>query len=123
MPIMRDPARSAAGTLDLTPAQPKRRAGTLASTAARPGVARIRDTRGSVLAEAEGDAANIHVDFASAVAVMRSVVGEVLRKAGIGAGGKLRVAVGLGLAGLQRRGRRGLCRRGVRGLRLGSRRR
>ncbi len=62
--------------------------------------ARVRDVAGAVLAEAEGDAANIHVDFASAVAVMRSVVGEALRKAGIAAGDSARVAVGLGLAGL-----------------------
>jgi glucosamine kinase len=62
--------------------------------------ARIRDADGSALAEAEGDAANIHVDFAAAVSVMRSVIGEVLRKAGVGAGDTPRVAVGLGLAGL-----------------------
>jgi glucosamine kinase len=62
--------------------------------------ARIRDAGGSVLAEAEGDAANIHVDFASAVSAMRSVVGEILRRAGVEAGDRPRVAVGLGLAGL-----------------------
>ena len=62
--------------------------------------ARIRDAGGAALAEAEGDAANIHVDFASAVAVMCSVVGEALRKAGVAAGDSARVAVGLGLAGL-----------------------
>jgi glucosamine kinase len=62
--------------------------------------ARIRDAGGSVLAEAEGDAANIHVDFASAVSAMRSVVGEVLRRAGVEAGDRPRVVVGLGLAGL-----------------------
>ena len=61
--------------------------------------ARIRDAGGTLLAEAEGDAANIHVDFVSAVSVMRSVVGEALRKAGIGAADSARVAVGLGLAG------------------------
>jgi glucosamine kinase len=62
--------------------------------------ARLRDAAGAVLAEAAGDAANIHVDFASAVSVMRSVVWEALRKAGVGAGDSARVAVGLGLAGL-----------------------
>jgi Ethanolamine utilization protein EutJ (predicted chaperonin) len=62
--------------------------------------ARIRDAGGAALAEAEGVAANIHVDFASAVSVVRSVVGEASRKAGIGAGDSGRVAVGLGLAGL-----------------------
>ncbi len=101
MPIMRDPARFAAGTFGPNPGATEAPCWYVGvdggATRCR---ARIRDARGSVLAEAEGDAANIHVDFASAVAVMRSVVGEVLRKAGIGAGGRLRVAVGLGLAGL-----------------------
>ncbi len=62
--------------------------------------ARMRDAGGAVLAEAEGDAANIHVDFASAVSVMRSVVSEALRKAGVGADERPRVAIGLGLAGV-----------------------
>lgn len=85
MPIMRDPARSAAGTFGPNPGATQAPCWYVGvdggATRCR---ARIRDARGSVLAEAEGDAANIHVDFASAVAVMRSVVGEVLRKAGIG---------------------------------------
>jgi glucosamine kinase len=62
--------------------------------------ARIRDAGGVVLAEADGGAANIYVDFASAVSVMCSVVGQALRKAGIGARDSAGVAVGLGLAGL-----------------------
>jgi glucosamine kinase len=62
--------------------------------------ARIRDAGGAVLAEAEGVAANIHVDFGSAVSIMRTVVGEASRKAGIGAGDSGSVTVGLGLAGL-----------------------
>ncbi len=62
--------------------------------------ARLRDAAGAVLAESEGDAANIHVDFASAVSAMRSAVSEVLRKAGLASGDSARVAVGLGLAGL-----------------------
>ncbi len=62
--------------------------------------ARVRDIAGAVLADSEGDAANIHVDFDCAVSVMRSVVGQALRKASIGAGDRPCVAVGLGLAGL-----------------------
>ncbi len=62
--------------------------------------ARVRDGDGAVLAEAEGEAANIHVDFPAAVSVMRAVVGEALLKAGIGTADYARVAVGLGLAGL-----------------------
>jgi glucosamine kinase len=62
--------------------------------------ARLRDAAGAVLAESEGDAANIHVDFASAVSAMRSVVWEVLRKANLASSDSARVAVGLGLAGL-----------------------
>ena len=61
---------------------------------------RIRDAGGTPLAEAEGEAANIHVDFVSAVAVIGSAIGEALRMAGIGAADSRRVAVGLGLAGL-----------------------
>jgi glucosamine kinase len=61
---------------------------------------RLRDAAGAVLAESEGDAANIHVDFASAVSVMRSAVWEALRKAGLASGDSARVAVGFGLAGL-----------------------
>ena len=62
--------------------------------------ARIRDADGTVLAEAKGEAANIHVDFASAVSVIRTLVRESMVKAGAGAGDSPRVAVGLGLAGL-----------------------
>ncbi len=62
--------------------------------------ARIRDAGGAVLAETQGEAANIHVDFASAVSVMRSVIGDALLNAGVGAGDSGCVAVGLGLAGL-----------------------
>jgi glucosamine kinase len=62
--------------------------------------ARLRDAAGAVLAESEGDAANIHVDFASAVSVMRSTVRKALSRAGLASGDSARVAVGLGLAGL-----------------------
>ena len=46
--------------------------------------ARLRDGEGELLAEASGAAANIHVDFAAAIAVLRALVEEVLRKAGLG---------------------------------------
>ena len=62
--------------------------------------ARIRDGAGAILSEAEGEAANIHVDFASAVRVMRSVVAEAMRKASLETDDAPRIAVGLGLAGL-----------------------
>jgi glucosamine kinase len=62
--------------------------------------ARLRDAAGAVLAESEGDAANIHVDFALAVTAMLSAVCGALRKAGLASGDRARVAVGLGLAGL-----------------------
>jgi glucosamine kinase len=62
--------------------------------------ARVRDNRGAILAETEGEAANIHLDFASSVRVIRSLVAEALRQAGLEAGDSSRVAVGLGLAGL-----------------------
>ena len=45
--------------------------------------ARVRDAGGRALAEATGAAANIHVDFAAAIAVMREVVGDVLKNAGL----------------------------------------
>lgn len=46
--------------------------------------ARLRDADGEALAEASGATANIHVDFAAAVAAMRVVVNEVLGKAVLG---------------------------------------
>ena len=39
--------------------------------------ARLRDPAGAALAEAVGAAANIHVDFAAAVDVMRGLIVEV----------------------------------------------
>jgi len=62
--------------------------------------ARVRDAEGRTLAETLGAAANIYVDFTAAVAVMRAVVGGALLRAGIGPDDHGRVAVGLGLAGL-----------------------
>jgi glucosamine kinase len=62
--------------------------------------ARVRDGDGRLLSEAGGEAANIHVNFAEAVSVMRSVVEEARRRAGLGAEDGARAAIGLGLAGL-----------------------
>jgi glucosamine kinase len=62
--------------------------------------ARLRDPDGRALAEAIGAAANIHVDFAAAVEVMRGLVVEVCDRAGIDTNQHARIAVGFGLAGL-----------------------
>jgi glucosamine kinase len=61
--------------------------------------ARLRDAEGQALAEASGAAANIHVDFAAAVAVIRDLVGEVFKKAGLNGADQLRISIGFGLAG------------------------
>jgi glucosamine kinase len=63
--------------------------------------ARLRDADGAALAEAVGAAANIHVDFAAAVAAMRAVVDDALGKAGLGDGDRELIAMGLGLAGFK----------------------
>ena len=63
--------------------------------------ARLRDGEGELLAEALGAAANIHVDFAAAVAAMHVVVDEVLAKAGLGEDHRGTTAIGLGLAGFK----------------------
>ena len=63
--------------------------------------ARLRDADGKLLAEASGAAANIHVDFAAAVAAMRAAVDEVLAKAGLGDGHPETIALGFGLAGFK----------------------
>jgi glucosamine kinase len=60
--------------------------------------ARLRDAEGKTLAEASGAAANIHVDFAAAVAVMRGLIDEVLGKAGVAAE-RTRIAMGFGVGG------------------------
>ena len=63
--------------------------------------ARLRDADGKTLAEASGAAANIHVDFAAAIAVLRAVVGEIMDKAGLEDGDRARIAIGFGLAGIE----------------------
>jgi glucosamine kinase len=61
--------------------------------------ARLRDAEGKALAEASGAAANIHVDFAAAIAVMRGLIDELIAKAGLAEAARARIAVGFGLAG------------------------
>ncbi len=63
--------------------------------------ARLRDADGQTLAEASGAAANIHVDFAAAIAALRAVVDEVLEKAALGDANPAAIAIGLGLAGFK----------------------
>jgi glucosamine kinase len=63
--------------------------------------ARLRDADGKALIEASGAAANIHVDFAAAIAVLRAVVGEAIAKAGFEDGDRARIAIGFGLAGIE----------------------
>jgi glucosamine kinase len=63
--------------------------------------ARLRDADGEALAEASGAAANIHVDFAAAVAVLRAVIAEVMEKSGLAGADRTRIAVGFGLAGIE----------------------
>ncbi len=62
--------------------------------------ARVRNAEGRALAEASGAAANIHVDFAAAMAVMRGVIGDVLGKSGLTSANLPRIALGVGLAGV-----------------------
>ena len=63
--------------------------------------ARLRDADGRLIVEASGAAANIHVDFAAAIAVLSALVDEVLGKAGLGASDRGLIAIGLGLAGFK----------------------
>jgi glucosamine kinase len=62
--------------------------------------ARLRDDAGAALAEAEGPAANIYVDFDAAIRVVDEVVSHALREAGLTRDAQPHVALGLGLAGL-----------------------
>jgi len=63
--------------------------------------ARLRDADGKALAEASGAAANIHVDFDAAIAVLRAVVAEVMEKSGLGGADRAQLAIGFGLAGIE----------------------
>jgi glucosamine kinase len=62
--------------------------------------ARLRDRVGAILAEIEGPAANIYVDFDSAIANARTQVEAAFAKAGVVGADRERVALGLGLAGV-----------------------
>lgn len=62
--------------------------------------ARLRDPAGAVLAENEGPAANIYVDFESALANVRAQIDAACAKAGLGPAERQGIALGLGLAGL-----------------------
>jgi glucosamine kinase len=62
--------------------------------------ARLRALSGIMLAESGGAAANIYVDYAGALAAVRSAISQALGRAGLRLEDSGRVAVGLGLAGL-----------------------
>jgi len=62
--------------------------------------ARIRDKRGVNLGEAEGPAANIHVDFDGAIASILNTLDSAAAAGGIDPAALLTGAIGLGLAGL-----------------------
>jgi glucosamine kinase len=62
--------------------------------------ARLRDAAGAMRAQTTGPAANIYVDYPGALAVVHAVIKETRDKAGLGLGGSVGVALGLGLAGL-----------------------
>jgi glucosamine kinase len=53
-----------------------------------------------MLAETEGPAANIYVDFDRALEAIRGAIAEALEGAGIGPSGRGRTSLGLGLAGI-----------------------
>jgi glucosamine kinase len=63
--------------------------------------ARLRDADGTLLAEASGAAANIHVDFAAAVNAMHAAVDEVLAKAALHDVHRATITLGFGLAGFK----------------------
>ncbi len=63
--------------------------------------ARLRDVDGAALAEAGGAAANVHVDLAAAIAVLRAIVEEVMGRAGLTGADHPRIAIGFGLAGIE----------------------
>jgi glucosamine kinase len=63
--------------------------------------ARLRDANGETLAEASGAAANIHVDFAAAIAVLHALVGAIMDKRGLTDADRARIGIGFGLAGIE----------------------
>jgi glucosamine kinase len=60
----------------------------------------LRAEDGAAKAEAEGPAANPYVNFERAVAVVRGVVDEALRRAGLSSSDTSCVSLGLGVAGI-----------------------
>jgi glucosamine kinase len=62
--------------------------------------ARMRDASGALLTQIVGPAANIYVDYAGAVDVVRRIIAEALDRAGLGSGDPKCIALGIGLAGL-----------------------
>ena len=65
--------------------------------------ARLRDSEGRLLAEVEGPAANIYVDFDGAIANARAQIDGVCRSAGVEEARLGAIGLGLGLAGLSSR--------------------
>jgi glucosamine kinase len=59
--------------------------------------ARLRDSAGRLICEAEGPASNIYVSFDAAMSVVRATVERTVQEAGLDRG---RIALGLGLAGI-----------------------
>jgi glucosamine kinase len=62
--------------------------------------ARLRAASGEALAEVEGPAANIYVDFERALAVVREVTAQALSRARLAPTEHEHISLGLGLAGL-----------------------
>jgi glucosamine kinase len=65
--------------------------------------ARLRAASGEAIAESEGPAANIYVDFDRALSVVRDVTAQALAKFGLAPTERARISLGLGLAGLSRK--------------------
>jgi glucosamine kinase len=63
--------------------------------------ARLRDAAGVALAERAGPAANIYVDFESAMSVVRGLIAATVEEAGVSQDHCASIALGIGLAGLQ----------------------
>lgn len=65
--------------------------------------ARLRDAAGAALADVEGPAANIYVDFERGLSVVRETTARALERGGLAAADRARVSLGVGLAGLSSR--------------------
>ncbi len=62
--------------------------------------ARLRDGSGALLSEAAGGSANVYLDFAGALASIRSCIAAALGRAGLPADARAGLRLGLGLAGV-----------------------